>query len=767
MAEVNGGEGLPVVYRLAILYLLLPVAVWLLGWFEWWFGIPAVAFLGAGLWRVLAGRWWERVGPAAFALPLFALICGVLPAFVVFGADHPDSLAHRAVLLALAHSDWPAYLTDYLNDEPPLLRYYLGYHIVPGLVGKWLGTDALNWAVALWTWGGIALVMALCAQGLPTLRAMLLPAAVFVFFCGMDVLEHVLRDGLPDAARHFAEQFGVASMPEPAGPMLRRTTRWPPPSVHLEYSAFLRITPHHFIGGGLTTLLMLRLCGEPRFQAASGIVLAACLFWSSLLCVGLLPLVGAMLVKNGIRPFLGWRNMLLAPALAALLALYLTSGQVDFPSGWLWALYASGFQLAADVAIFYLVQFLALALVLWWLHPRLGREPFFVAAVAMLLAAPWFWYGGPGFNEFSARAAIPPRCVLAYYAARAAAERLPEVQLAADVSKRVVFALLIAVLGIGAVSTLVQFARQPSWLRFVPIGRISPVLLVDLRPVVVAQRTARDVPGALQALLRGERRQSGDKGELLIRSTYDVYRDGNWLIYANRYCDGAAEALRRFRLRVHREEAAGARRPFGATNLDFFLGYRFANAPYDSRGGCVVRARLPDHGIARIHTGQHEADGAVVWEAGYDFETKEQFSSPDFYLPEYQAVVAGAPAARSDFDVYLGDGQLAIFKAPCKGSDTEARFLVHLYAQESGDLPGGRQQYGFENLDFDFSEKGVAWDAKCLATIQLPDYAVDRVSVGQFLRAEGRYRDLWRVDFPTSGSADVADDADRVEDARR
>ena len=81
---------------------------------------------------------------------------------------------------------------------------------------------------------------------------------------------------------------------------------------------------------------------------------------------------------------------------------------------------------------------------------------------------------------------------------------------------------------------------------------------------------------------------------------------------------------------------------------------------------------------------------------------------------------------------------------------------MHLYAREPGDLPADRRQYGFENLDFDFSGKGVAWDGKCLATIQLPDYAIVRAAVGQFVRAEGGYRDLWRVDFPTSTSGETA-----------
>ena len=775
-------EALPVVARLAIVYLLLPLAVWLLGWFEWWVGVPVVALLVAGLWRALSGSWRQRIGRKAFALLLFALFCGALTAFGVFDGENWDSPMHRAMLLHLARDDWPVHLADHLSDEPPLLRTYLGYYMVPALVGKWLGLGALNWAVALWTWAGIALVAALAAQGLPTLRAMLLATAVFVLFSGMDALEYVLRDGLLGAIPQFVERLGVdglyfidswaspdwawhhaygvgdpASSPAPASPM------------YLEYpshASLLGFNPHHFIGGGLATLLLLRLERNARFLAASGVVFAICLFWSSLLCIGLLALGGAMLLKNGIRSFLGWRNVFLAPALGALLALYLTSGQVGFPRGWLWDLYASGFQLAVDMGIFYVAEFMALALVLWWLRPGLAREPLFAAAVAVLLAAPWFWYGGPRFNELH-RVAIPAMFVLAYYAARAVVERLPEVRgdmaggenldgrrwLAADVSERVVFALLVAVLAIGAVTTVFELSKAK---RVVPLGRLAPVLLTDFDPVMVAQKTAWHIPGALATLLR---ENAGEGDEPVIRSDYDVYADGNWLVYARRDCDGEAEAKRRFRLRVHpverAAEAAGPQWLFGAANLDFTLRYRFNRNPnfrflaYDDSRGCAMRVRLPDYEIARIHTGQHEAGGAVLWQAGYDFETKEQFSAPDFPLSEYQAVVAGTPAARSDFDVYFGGGLLAFAKAPCRAEDVTARFVVHLFPAASKDLPANRQQYGFDNLDFDFDEHGVIFDGKCLAALALPDYAIVRVEAGQWIRAESRV--LWQVEFATAG----------------
>ena len=49
----------------------------------------------------------------------------------------------------------PPNLRAYLG-APLLLRHYLGYFMVPGLIGNWFGPAALNWAVPLWTWCGVA-----------------------------------------------------------------------------------------------------------------------------------------------------------------------------------------------------------------------------------------------------------------------------------------------------------------------------------------------------------------------------------------------------------------------------------------------------------------------------------------------------------------------------------------------------------------------------------------------------------------------------------
>lgn len=48
---------LPLLHRLAIVYLMLPVIIWLVGWFEWWVGIPAAVLLAMAFRQALSGSW--------------------------------------------------------------------------------------------------------------------------------------------------------------------------------------------------------------------------------------------------------------------------------------------------------------------------------------------------------------------------------------------------------------------------------------------------------------------------------------------------------------------------------------------------------------------------------------------------------------------------------------------------------------------------------------------------------------------------------------
>ena len=107
---------------------------------------------------------------------------------------------------------------------------------------------------------------------------------------------------------------------------------------------------------------------------------------------------------------------------------------------------------------------------------------------------------------------------------------------------------------------------------------------------------------------------------------------------------------------------------------------------------------------------------------------------------------AGDPVARSTFDVYLGEGKLTYLKQPCALADTKAKFVVHVIPADPDDLPAHRKWYGYDNFGFYFDQRGVRLDDKCIMTIRLPDYAISRIRVGQWISAANRT--IWEATFP-------------------
>ncbi len=116
--------------------------------------------------------------------------------------------------------------------------------------------------------------------------------------------------------------------------------------------------------------------------------------------------------------------------------------------------------------------------------------------------------------------------------------------------------------------------------------------------------------------------------------------------------------------------------------------------------------------------------------------------------PAYEELVSGEPIIRSDFDVYLRENRLVYFKEPCVRADTEAMFLLHIIPDDVADLPGHRRQWGFDNLDFDFDERGVIFDGRCLAKVPLRRYGISEIRTGQYVPIDGGFNHLWEGEIP-------------------
>ena len=101
-------------------------------------------------------------------------------------------------------------------------------------------------------------------------------------------------------------------------------------------------------------------------------------------------------------------------------------------------------------------------------------------------------------------------------------------------------------------------------------------------------------------------RQATQAGEQVVRSGWDVYRNGRWLTYLKQPC-APADAQAKFVLHVIPVDLAdlpAARKQYGFDNLDFYFNRRGVLLGDQ----CIALVRLPDYAIDHVRVGQWIAE---------------------------------------------------------------------------------------------------------------------------------------------------------------
>ncbi len=215
--------------------------------------------------------------------------------------------------------------------------------------------------------------------------------------------------------------------------------------------------------------------------------------------------------------------------------------------------------------------------------------------------------------------------------------------------------------------------------------------------------------------------------EPVFRSDFfTVHLYQNMVVYYRESCSG--EHLReKFFLHVYPVDAAvlsNAR----YVNWAFYL---YSN-PIDSDGRCVAIALLPDWPVSSVHTGQFRGSRGF-WSARFSVT-----------LPDIDpAVLAGEPVARSVFDVYRDGDTLVYVRDGCTEEEAGTAFFLHVVPVDAGDLPANRRRYGFDNLGFFLTARGMRMDGDCVAAVPLPAYPIASIATGQYDETGG----IWSVEL--------------------
>ena len=410
--EVESQSSLPVPHRLAVVYLSSPLAVWLLGYFHWWFGVPLVAFLAASLWKSMAGRWFFGLPVSIWpVLAISVLFVALSPAGNMVALGNIDWPKHRGIFTDLVESDWPARTVVDENGGRaggPYVRYYLGYYLIPAVTAKPFGLVALNWTVPLWTLLGLFLGGLVFVHGTRSKTAILLMVLLgtFAFFDFADSLK-LLSNGLRyiGADDVLLTELGLTEE-------VRR-------SFYTENNLSLRLGygPQHFLPALIGASLILSLTHIRGFHATQGVVLVCASLWSPYSALGLIFLTVGLVAQVGVRSFVTWQNLIVAPVLfLPVSAFMLSSGSVSVQSKWVWEILPVG-TLVWMLPLMYSVTLLPSGLVLCASSGNVRRSPVFWATLLVFVISPiylvesHFLHG----NELYRNGTLPANIAFCYW----------------------------------------------------------------------------------------------------------------------------------------------------------------------------------------------------------------------------------------------------------------------------------------------------------------------------------------------------------------
>lgn len=380
-------------------YLLLPVLIFLPGFFVPAVGLPLAALALAGSLHFLAG---VRRRPPAAIPPLGDLILLALLAAAwamlggaghLFHANGTDWVPRFAVLRDLVVQPWPPRYEA--GDATMLLRAPLGYYLPVAWLAHASRLALADALLLVWTWLGVALFFGANFGG--SRQRKLAAALIFAFASGLDAVGLLLRHG---------------NLPWP----MQHIEWWAGGMQYSSNTTLLYWVPNHGLPGWIAGVWLWRFRDDPRFLARLPMLFLPVMLWSPLVALGLLPL--AAIVTAG-----KWRKLLETRERSALLtsvalvtlpgtltASYLLLGMFGPPSEPnALTTTAAALQQPAGVGNTLLFILLEVAVFCALLFHR-DRSPLALGVIAVLLLLPWTRFG-PN-NDLLMRASIPALAIL-------------------------------------------------------------------------------------------------------------------------------------------------------------------------------------------------------------------------------------------------------------------------------------------------------------------------------------------------------------------
>lgn len=385
-----------------LVYIALPVMIWVLGWLA----RPLAAVLALGLVVGLALAWKEtrayfRLAPSGadgepVSLPVWplvgaaavALIWGVYSGAGGFTYHNLDWLKHFAILKDLITAPWPVVYAIEGKGMP--LVYYLAYYLPAASVGSVFGWGWACFTLLVWTCLGTVIA---CGWFVILVgEKPFLAAVYFIFANGLDFIGErlVTGDPIPSGIGHIDWWAGWTLVNFPG-----------------HYSQLVWAPQHSLATWSVTGLLAVQISAG-RNLGHAGLVAALAGFWSPFSVLGMVPLAIYAVVKEKGRGLVSFANLVALPLLVVNVV-FLLAQTTPLPQGLVMHDVRESWP---RFLIFHVMEWGLFALFACEL--RRSRNPglrgFFWTALAGLALIPCYRLGF--FNDWCMRVSIPSMFLL-------------------------------------------------------------------------------------------------------------------------------------------------------------------------------------------------------------------------------------------------------------------------------------------------------------------------------------------------------------------
>lgn len=384
----------------SIFYLALPLFIWVIAWLQVYVSVPMLLVLSYAIYKGVIKNNNNNndsisIGISYLLLVLVACcIWMMISGIGGFGFQNYDYFKHNIIFKELYQNSWPVVVDESSGAK---LVYYIGFYIIPALVGKLAGWFALNMFSVVWA--GVGIVLSLLWVTVTARKASVFIVIGFVLFSGADYLGYISLGAPPLVYLEGNVFTGKAHI-----------EWWTNDLVSYQSTTTqLFWVPQHALVAWIATASLISDIKNENYRHI-GLWGGVSVIWSPFVAIGLLPFYVYCFVKNhNIKPWLSATHLIALPILALVYAAFFLSLEgVGSKTGWIWNL-GKFSEEWYKYYLFFLFDVLILAAFVTRFQSNVSRDLFYIS-LATLLVIPMYRFGL--FNDFVMRSSLPALFVL-------------------------------------------------------------------------------------------------------------------------------------------------------------------------------------------------------------------------------------------------------------------------------------------------------------------------------------------------------------------